>query len=98
LTIEEASLRLLDSADNSAYLHGLVLRNYKQATLFNLRRHHWLTATSRFFSGAKSCLKSTRYLFTKDYWLAVKDKRPLYISLIKNASSDYASVEEWLFS
>lgn len=98
LAHENALPRLLNSAGKSAYLHGLVLRNYKQATLFNLRRHHWLTAMSRFSTGIKSWMKSLKYMFTKDYWQAVLGSRPLHLSLIGSPSPDYESVEEWLFS
>jgi glycosyltransferase involved in cell wall biosynthesis len=97
LSDKNALSRLLKSADNSAYLHGLVIRNYKNATMFNLRQHHWLAALNRFILGMTGTLKSLAYLFSKDFWLAVKDNRPLHLSLIENPSSDYASVEEWLF-
>lgn len=98
LARQDALPKLLKSANESAYLHGLVLRNYKSAMLFNLRKHHWLNAVSRFLSGIISCLKSLKYVFAKEYWLAAKDTRPLHLSLIKNPSSDYSSVEEWLYS
>lgn len=98
LTAPEALPRLLDSAGNSAYLHGLVLRNYKSALFFNLRRHHWLQATSHFITGIISHIKSINYMFTGDYWLAFRDSHPLYLSLIDDPSPDYDSVEDWLFS
>lgn len=93
----DAFSRLLDSAGDSAFLRGLVLRNYKNATFFNLRQHHWLIAISRLLSGAKASLKSINFIFTKDYWLAAKSSRPLHPDLIESPSSDYDTVEEWLY-
>ncbi|MBE2220041.1 MAG: glycosyltransferase family 2 protein [Anaerolineae bacterium] len=98
LAQQDALPALLKSANGSAYSHGLVLRNYKSAMLFNLRRHHWLNAASRFSSGLMSCLKSLNYVFAKEYWMAVMDTRPLHLTLINNLSSDYSAVEEWLYS
>jgi glycosyltransferase involved in cell wall biosynthesis len=93
----KALSRLLDSAGDSAFLRGLVLRNYKSATLFNLRRFHWLTAVSRLISGIKALLKSFRYVFTRNYWFAAMGSRALHPALIEKPAPAYNSVDDWLY-
>ncbi len=94
---KDALSRLLDSAGNSARMRGFVLRNYIVATLFNVRQRAWSRAISRLLFGFFSFAKSLKYVFSIDYWYAVRQTYPLHLDLVKDPSPDYKLVEEWLY-
>lgn len=72
---EEGAFSRLRASADSSYWQGRILHTYVASAKWNLRRRRILSATSRALYSLAWCLLGWRYLFSDEYWRAVRDSQ-----------------------
>ncbi len=88
--------RLYQSAGDSAFLHGLILRIFLTVLAENIRNKRWLQSFSKSVWIAVAIFRSLRFLTSRYYWHAVRFNKPLHHELVLVPHDNETAITDWI--